>query len=73
MEGSLRLSLYLRGVRLTLGDTYGAIASDCFLFTLALRGSYTYCMLVLYEGVSRLIAIAVKLRGKGHKRELLVF
>jgi hypothetical protein len=72
-EGSLRLGLHLRGVRLALGDTRGAIASDRFLFALALRGSYTCCMLVLYEGVSRLMATAAKLRGKGHERELLVF
>ena len=72
-EGSLRLGLYLYRVRLTLSDIYSAIASDRFLFALTLHGSYACCMLVLYEGVSRLIAIAAKLRGKGYERELLVF
>jgi len=72
-EGSLCLSLYLRRVCLILSDVYSAIASDCFLFALALHGSYAYYMLILYKGVSRLIAIAAKLHGKGYERELLVF
>jgi len=72
-EGSLCLGLYLRRVRLTLGDVYSAITGDRFLFALVLYGSYACYMLILCEGVSRLIAIAVKLRGKGYERELLVF
>ena len=52
-EGSLCLGLYLSGILLiVLSNTYSTIGSSCLLFALALSGSYTCYMLVLYESVS---------------------